>query len=164
MKSIKQLKYFIRYLNDMKRNLFKHVTKLRVRNFEVDWQNIVHNAIYLQYFEIGRIEYLKTLGIAVSAKEINNRSRIVVVRNEINYKFPARFDEVLFVHTRIKFMKNSSFGFEGIITEVKSKRLIAENLSIHVWLDPKRDVSKRIDNDFRRKVRSFEGKNVEFLV
>ncbi|MBI5476297.1 MAG: acyl-CoA thioesterase [Ignavibacteriales bacterium] len=147
----------------MKNNLFKHFVKLRVRNFEVDWQNIVHNSIYLQYFEIGRVEYLKNIGIDVSAKEINNNSRVVVVRNEINYISPARFDESLIVQTRIKFIKNSSFGFEGIITEEKTKRLISDNISIHAWLHQKKDISKRIDDAFRRKVKLFEGKNVDFI-
>ncbi|MBI4417163.1 MAG: hypothetical protein HY563_00195, partial [Ignavibacteriales bacterium] len=42
--------------------LFGHRTELTVRNYEVDWQGIVHNAVYLLYFEMGRVEYLKQIG------------------------------------------------------------------------------------------------------
>ena len=31
---------------------FKHETQVKVRNYEIDWQGIVHNAVYLYYFEV----------------------------------------------------------------------------------------------------------------
>ncbi|MBA4311324.1 MAG: hypothetical protein C0417_01720 [Chlorobiaceae bacterium] len=142
---------------------FRHTIELRVRNFEVDWQNIVHNAIYLQYFEIGRIEYLKHIGIDVTAEQINSASKVVIVRNEINYFLSARFDELLRVYTRIKYIKNSSFAFEGYIEETSSKRKIADNISVHVWLDQSTRKSKRVNDEFRDKVSSFERNSVEFL-
>ena len=120
----------------MDKSLFKHKTQIRVRNYEVDWQGIVHNATHLLYFEVGRIEYLKHLGVKIDLTSIQNESRVVLVRNEIDYKSPARFDEVLNVYTRVSYIRNTSFGFEGIIEEASKKRFIAENLAIHVWLAP----------------------------
>ena len=147
----------------MNAEIFKHVIELQVRNFEVDWQNIVHNAIYLQYFEIGRIEYLKTIGVDVTAEQINSSSKVVIVRNEINYYSSARFDELLRVYTRVKYVKNSSFAFEGYIEETKSNRKIADNLSVHVWINQSTGKSKRVSDVFRNKVRAFERNSVEFL-
>ncbi len=79
----------------MDRLQFKHKTSIRVRNYEVDWQGIVHNANYLLYCEVGRIEYLRDLGAKVDMQSINGSSKVVLVRNEIDYKSSARFDELL---------------------------------------------------------------------
>ncbi|TLY28993.1 MAG: hypothetical protein E6K56_09025 [Ignavibacteria bacterium] len=79
----------------MDRSKFKHKTEVRVRNYEVDWQGIVHNAVYLQYCELGRVDYLRRLGVKLDLTTIRHDARVVVARNEIDYKSPARFDDAL---------------------------------------------------------------------
>ncbi len=138
---------------------FKFKTQVRVRNFEVDWQGIVHNANYLLYFEIGRIEYLKHLGIQVSMESIMGNAKIVVARNEIDYRSPARFDETLDVFTKISTINNTSFTFEGKMYEANSHRLISENVAVHVWLDSKTDLPFRVPDEFRKKIAEFEESN-----
>jgi acyl-CoA thioester hydrolase len=140
---------------------FRYRTDIRVRNFEVDWQGIVHNAIYLQYFETGRIEYLKHVGLRVDMEAIRNDSYVVLVRNEINYLSPAVFDEVLQVYTRMSRIGRTSFVFEGYIIEEKSGRLVADNLAFHVWLDPVTRRPTPVNEQFKRKIRDFESENVE---
>ena len=147
----------------MDRTKFKHKTQIRVRNYEVDWQGIVHNANYLLYFEVGRVEYLKHLGIKLDINTIQNDSKVVLIRNEINYKSPARFDELLNVCTRISYIKNSSFAFEGLMEEVKTNRLISENIAIHVWIDPRTGEPTTVNDDFRKMVQNFEGDAVAIL-
>ncbi len=144
----------------MDRSKFKQTFQLRVRNYEVDWQGIVHNANYLLYFEVGRIEYLKAIGVAINMEQIQGASKVVLVRNEIDYRSPALFDELLDVHTRVLFIKNSSFAFEGFIEEAQTKRLIAENVAVHVWLNSKTGEPITVGEEFRRKIRQFEGENV----
>ncbi|MEW6511502.1 MAG: thioesterase family protein [Bacteroidota bacterium] len=142
------------------RSLFRHSTPLTVRNYEIDWQGIVHNANYLLYFEVGRIEYLKEIGVKVDIATIQGDSRVVVARNEIDYRSPARFGEELEVMTRISYIRNTSFAFEGIIEEVAGRRRISENVSVHVWLDGETGAPQRVGEDFRRLVAEFEGNNV----
>ncbi len=139
---------------------FKHRTEIRVRNYEVDWQGIVHNANYLRYFEVGRIEYLRALGIRIDLESVSRDSRVVLVRNEIDYRSPARFDDLLAVYTRIITIGDTSFTFGGAIEEVKSRRLIAENIAVHVWLDPATNAPVRVGRDFRRKVKNFERRDL----
>lgn len=136
---------------------FKFKTSLRVRSYEVDWAGIVHNAVYLQYFETARIEYLKQLGIEVSFENIKTKSRVVIVRNEINYKNPAHFDDLLDVFVRISKIGDTSFTFESYIVNSLTKQYIADNVSVHVWLDEKSGVPIRVNENFRSIVRSFEG-------
>ncbi|HLX11648.1 MAG TPA: thioesterase family protein [Bacteroidota bacterium] len=147
----------------MKKHLFKHITQLRVRNYEIDWQGIVHNANYLLFFEVGRIEYLKHIGLKLNLSSIQTDSRVVLVRNEIDYKNSAQFDDLLNIYTRVSYIKNTSFAFEGIIEDETAGRLIAENIAYHVWLHPKTGKPIRVRKDFRDKVGAFEGKNLRLI-
>ena len=138
---------------------FRFKTQVRVRNYEIDWQGIVHNANYLLYFEVGRVAYLEHVGVKVDINSIQHESKVVVVRNEIDYKSPARFDDVLDVYTRISFVRETSFAFEGILENAQSNILVAENVSFHVWLDHVTNKPLRVPDGFRAVVRKFEGEN-----
>lgn len=140
----------------MDKALFRHTYTLRVRNYEIDWQGIVHNGNYLLYCEVGRVEYLKHIGARVDLNTINGPSKVVLVRNEMNYKKPALFDEELTVLTRISFVRNTSFGMEGLLLNARGE-VVAENVAFHVWLDPATDRPARVPDDFRNLVRTFEG-------
>jgi acyl-CoA thioester hydrolase len=141
------------------RTRFRFSTEIRVRNYEVDWQGIVHNAVYLLYFETGRIAYLEDRGIPVNLEAIRRESRIVVARNEIDYISPAHFGDSLRVFTRVSFVRNSSFAFEGILTNASTGARVAENICTHVWLEEVTGKPKEIEVWFREAVRAFEGEN-----
>jgi acyl-CoA thioester hydrolase len=140
------------------RTQFRFSTSLKVRNYEVDWQGIVHNAVYLLYFETARIAYLEEMGVKIDLEAIRRESQIVVARNEIDYRRPARFGEVLDIATRISFIRESSFAFEGIIDSGITGHRIAENVAIHVWLDQKMGKPVRVSREFRDSVHRYEGK------
>lgn len=142
---------------------FSHTHQIRVRNYEVDWQGIVHNGNYLLYCEVGRIEYLKHIGARVDLTTVNSESRVVLVRNEIDYRSPARFDELLTVRTRVAWIRKSSFAMEGLIERTTTGEIIAENVAIHAWLIPGESKSVPVPEEFRTLVRAFEGENCEFL-
>lgn len=144
----------------LKPDQFRFHTQVRVRNFEIDWQGIVHNAVYLLYFEVGRIEYLKNLGVKVDINSIQYDSRVVLVRNEIDYESPAVFDELLNVYTRVSTIRNTSFTFEAYIEEAITHRLVARNIAVHVWIDPASKKPCRVGDEFRSLVRKYEGNNV----
>ncbi len=142
---------------------FKFKTQVKVRNYEVDWQGIVHNANYLLYCELGRVEYLQHLGLVLDVNTIKHGARVVVARNEIDYLSPSHFGDVIDVHTRISSIKNTSFVFEGLLKDAKTGKDIAANVSIHVWLNDKDARPMPVPDAFRRTVQSFEGKNAAIL-
>lgn len=144
----------------MDKTKFRHKTQVRVRNYEIDWQGIVHNANYLLYFEVGRVEYLEHLGIKLDINTIRHESKVVLARNEIDYRSPARLGDIIDVYTRISFIRNTSFAFEGMLEDSSSNRLIAENVSVHVWLDAASDQPVPVPTEFRETVRRFEGEHV----
>ena len=74
---------------------------LRVRYPEVDAMGYLHHSRYLQYFEIGRVELLRSLGFSYAELE-RQGVFFVVVRVECKYRAPARYDEELQLTTRVQ--------------------------------------------------------------
>ena len=141
----------------MDRKRFHHSTTVTVRNYEIDWQGVVHNAVYLHYFDVGRIEYLNSIGARMDINTVNHESKVVLARNEIDYLHPARFGDLLRVHSRIASVKNTSFVFEGILEHEGSGDLLATNTAIIVWLDERTGAPTPVPEPFRRLVEKFEG-------
>ncbi len=142
----------------MDRSLFKHSYALSVRNYEIDWQGIVHNGNYLLYCEVGRVEYLRHIGATVDLAAINGPSKVVLVRNEIDYRNPATLGQEIQVLTRVSSIGNTSFIMEGMLLG-DNDLVFAENVAYHVWLDPETNRPIRVPDDFRDLVRRFEGRS-----
>ena len=139
---------------------FRHRITLRVRNYQVDWQGIVHNAVYLEYFETGRIEYLRKIGHILHLASINRSSRVVLARNELDYVSPAKFDDLLEVGTKVSQVGTSSFVFEGIIRIRSTDTLIAKNRAVHVWLHPEKGYPVPVPARFIRRVEEYERRKI----
>ena len=73
---------------------------LRVRYTEVDAMGYVHHSRYFQYFEMGRVELLRSLGHSYADLE-RQGVFFVVAKAECQFKAPARYDEELSLTTRI---------------------------------------------------------------
>lgn len=138
---------------------FKHKVQLCVRTFEVDSQGIVHNAVYLQYFEIGRVEYRRQFGYTIDKNGIfNDGLKVVVVNNTINYHSPAFLDDVLNVYTKVKWIKNSSFCFEHLIENDKTKQILCSGSGILVNLSNNTNRPEPLDEKFIHEIKDFENK------
>lgn len=78
----------------------EHTIQLRVRYDEVDPMGFVHHSNYLRYFEIGRTELLRESGGCYRDMEESGQL-VVVVRVDCRYRSPAKYDDLIDVHTRI---------------------------------------------------------------
>jgi len=148
----------------MEKQLFNFKTSVRVRSYEVDWQGIVHNTVYLLYCEIGRVEYLNHIGADLDLNRVNSTNRVVLSRNEIDYKSPARANMEIEVYTRIAEIGNSSFIFEGMLRNADTDVLIAENRAFHVWVNSSASHSIAVPEDFRTLVRKQEKGNLKEIL
>ena len=80
--------------------MYTHKTKLRVRYGETDQMKYVYYGIYAQYFEVGRVELLRSLGL--SYKKLEEMGyKLPVVNFNINYKQPAFYDDELTIETSV---------------------------------------------------------------
>ena len=81
--------------------MYTHKIKLRVRYGETDQMKYAYFGVYAQYFEVGRVELLRSLGITY--KELEKLGfALPVVNYNINYKKPAFYDDELTIETTIK--------------------------------------------------------------
>ena len=78
----------------------QHVIDIRVRYPEVDAMGYLHHSRFLQYFELGRVELLRSLGFSYAQLEAQG-IYFVVTKAEVRYKAPARYDEVLRLTTTV---------------------------------------------------------------
>jgi acyl-CoA thioester hydrolase len=78
----------------------QNTIEIRVRYPEVDAMGYLHHSRYLQYFEIGRVELLRQAGFSYADLE-KAGVFFVVIKAEIKYKAPARYDEILQLVTRV---------------------------------------------------------------
>uniref|UniRef100_UPI0037504E25 acyl-CoA thioesterase n=1 Tax=Flavobacterium sp. TaxID=239 RepID=UPI0037504E25 len=73
-----------------------HNVVIRVRYSETDQMGVVYHGSYIPYFEIGRVEWLRDKGISYKSLEENGIA-LPIVSMTLNYKKPARYDDLLTV-------------------------------------------------------------------
>lgn len=111
---------------------YKHSTQLRVRYGETDQMGYCYYGNYAEYFEVGRVEALRALGI--SYKELEDKGVMLPVSHySVNYKSPALYDELLEVTTIISEVRGPRITFNYTITGEKGQ-LIAEATTILVFV------------------------------
>lgn len=135
---------------------FNHKTIVTVRFHEVDMLGVCNNAVYINYFEHARLEYVKAAGLIPQGGIFSDGKLFFMVRNEINYRDHAFYDDELEVYTRISFIKNSSFGFDHLIVKKKSEQIIVDGKGVVVYVDPKTRKSTSLPDDFIEKVKKID--------
>ncbi len=146
----------------MEINSFKHKIKVTVRFNEVDMLGVCNNAVYLNYFEDARLNYIKQLGLMPHKGIFSDGNLFFIVRNELNYKSHAYYDDELEVYSKISFIKNSSFGFDHLIIKSKTEKIIVEGSGVIVQVDPTTRQSTNLSKNFYDAVLDYE-KEVKIL-
>ncbi len=134
--------------------MLSHELKIRVRYGETDQMGYVYYGNYAQYFEMGRVEWLRNLGISYKRME-ESGIMLPVLNLNIDYKNPAKYDDLLTLKTTL--LKKPSvrieFGFE-IYNE--NQELLTKGYTSLVFIDMKRNrptkapdyILEKIDNLF----------------
>ena len=109
--------------------------QIRVRYGETDQMGVVYYGNYALYLEMGRVEWLRKLGIYYKYIE-ENGIILPVVSMSINYKKPAGYDEVINVKTQLKNRPTSKIEFDYEITNEQGE-IISTASTILVFIDRK---------------------------
>jgi len=81
--------------------MYENSTELRVRYAETDQMGIVYYGNYAQYFEVGRVESIRQLGL--SYKQLEEMGvAMPVIEMHIKYLRPAKYDDILTIKSAIK--------------------------------------------------------------
>ncbi|MGA3032390.1 MAG: thioesterase family protein [Terracidiphilus sp.] len=115
-------------------------TEVRVRYAETDQMGIVYYANYLVWFELGRVELLRSLGLAYSQLEKEHECILPVVEAVCRYRSPARYDDEIVIETRPAMLRGSVIKFAYQIyrkldQKEKQRELLAEGETVHVVCD-----------------------------
>ena len=140
------------------RDDFKFNHKLRVRFAETDLQGIVFNGNYLTYYDVAWTEYFRAMGL-VWKDLVEMGSDTVLARTTIEFKAPARFDEVLEVWVRVSKVGNTSLTFDFEIYPEGEDRLISAAQSLYVCINPKTLKPVRVPDTLRSQIGELEGKD-----
>jgi len=100
--------------------------RLRVRYAETDQMGVVYHANYLIWFEVGRVELMRALGVEYKRMEIEDDCRIVVADAHCRYHHAAVYDEVLRIRTRIAESRNRVVKFSYEINSRSGRKSFSE--------------------------------------
>ena len=97
----------------------KTTIKFRVRYGETDQMGVVYYGNYAQYLEQGRTEWLRDLGFSYRWMEEHD-VQLPVVRLEIDYKRPARYDDLIKVTTTLRNIPTHKITGEPYVSASKN--------------------------------------------
>lgn len=109
--------------------------QIRVRYGETDQMGVVYHGNYALYLEMGRIEWLRKLGISYKKME-DSGIMLPVVSLSINYKKPAVYDDVINVKTQLKNKPTAKIEFDYEITNERGE-ILSTASTILVFVDKK---------------------------
>lgn len=136
-------------------NMFSNETKLRVRYAETDRMGYVYYGVYAQYFEVGRVEALRSLGMSYRRMEEDG---IMLPVRDLNatYHKPAFYDDLLTVRTTIVALPAVRIQFAY---EVRNENgdLLTEALTTLVFIDRATNKPCRAPEDLLKLLAPFYG-------
>ena len=106
--------------------------RVRVRYAETDQMGVVYHANYLIWFEVGRVEAIRQLGLDYKSMEKQDGVGIAVVEATVRYKAPARYDDELLVRTWVAGVRGSVVRFRYELWRESDGVLLAEGATVHV--------------------------------
>lgn len=98
----------------------------RVRYGETDQMGVVYHGNYAQYLEMGRVEWLRALGISYKEME-ENGIRLPVISLQLNFKKSAVYDDLITVVTELKKKPSVKIEFDYKIRNESGEILVEAN-------------------------------------
>ena len=114
-----------------------HEISFRVRYGETDQMGVVYHGNYAQYFEMGRTEWLRSLGIPYKEME-NNGVMLPVISLTVNFKKSACYDDLVKVKTNLKKLPTATIEFDYELVNEAEETLATGN-TVLAFIDMERN-------------------------
>jgi acyl-CoA thioester hydrolase len=114
------LRILILFFNATIKTMLQHQTTVRVRYAETDQMGYVYHGTYVQYFEVGRVEALRDLGLSYKKMEEEGVMMPVVSLSQ-RFVRPALYDEVLTITTILRELPDRFITFHYEIHNEEKK-------------------------------------------
>lgn len=112
-----------------------HEHQIRVRYAETDQMSYVYYGNYAQYFEVGRVEFLRSKGF--SYKQLEDEGVMMpVVEMNTKYKRPAKYDDLLTIKSNISEISDNRVIFNQEIYNENEKILTIGTIEL-AFIDSK---------------------------
>ncbi len=134
--------------------VFHFSTEVRVRLPETDAMGIVFHGNFFTYLEVGRVDYLRNLKLSEGVRPIKEFENVVVAAH-LDFKSPARLDDVITIDVRTSEIRSSSFTFEFRLRNKNKNRVIAIGHTTHCALDDS-FTPMQVPEHFREVISDFE--------
>jgi acyl-CoA thioester hydrolase len=135
---------------------FKFHTSLRVRWMECDAQGIVFNGAYMGYLEVGQAEYFRNLGFSIYRVAQRGYFDSAVVKAVMEFKAPARVDELLDLYVRVSHIGTTSITLDVEIYPQGSDSLLTTLQAVYAGFRPESATTRPVPDDIRELVGHFE--------
>ncbi|WP_433969446.1 acyl-CoA thioesterase [Tunturiibacter gelidiferens] len=106
---------------------------VRVRYAETDQMGVVYHSNYLIWFEVGRVELIRSMGLDYKRMEVEEGCGIAVVDVHVRYRAPARYDDDLVVETRLLAARGAVIKFGYRVLRVEDGVLLCEGRLCMWW-------------------------------
>lgn len=110
-------------------------TRLRVRYAETDQMGVVYHSNHLIWFEVGRVELMRQMGLSYRDMERDEELFIAVVEATCRYRAPIFYDQEVVVRTRLKHVRESVVIFSYELVRADDGALLAEGETTHIVTD-----------------------------
>jgi len=137
---------------------FKFSAPTRVGFSDTDAQGIVYYGRYNPYFDLARVEYLRSLELLQQRGEAGN---FVMRANDVEYFAPAVFDDEIEVFVRVSRIGRTSVTFAFAAYRVPDDVLMVTAHQTLVYVDLAERKACPVPAAYRERVLSFEGDDVE---
>lgn len=101
--------------------MYKHETHIRVRYGETDQMGFLYYGNYAQYYEVGRAEAIRALGMTYQEMEEIHQVMMPVMSLNMRFVRPALYDELLKVTTNLRKLEEKTITFHMEIHNEKGK-------------------------------------------
>lgn len=109
-------------------------TEIRVRYADTDQMQFVYNGKYLEYFEVGRTEMLRQIGLPYSSLEKQNYL-LPLLEAKVKYIKPAHYDDLLVIKSSLNDYSSLKIKIDYKIFRKDTDELIAEGYTLHVFIN-----------------------------
>ncbi len=109
-------------------------TSIRVRYADTDQMHFVYNGKYLEYFEVGRTEMLRALGLPYAKLE-ENGIMLPLVDSYCRYHAPARYDDLLVIESRMQTMPRATMRIDYRIFREGEDLILTSGYTTHAFVD-----------------------------
>ncbi len=108
----------------------KNHVKIRVIYADTDAMGIVYHTNYIKWFEIGRTELLRGMGIVYAAMESKGYN-LPLTEAYCHYLLPAKYDQIIVVETELEYLKRASMKFNYTISDEDKEKILVEGYTVH---------------------------------